>query len=384
MAPLLALALLAVPQLPDDPPRLRTILPNGAVILVERMPKAKTISASLWISSRGTEESAETHGLRHMAEHLMAARPGIDAKLESKGSILLAQTLRDGMQFEVRGPSSEPIDLALETLFAVASPMKVDAERIIVEAKTLVQELALAEGPSLFARAAWSASYGAQGLDPLGNSTAFGQATPARLGNLVSRMLVGSNLVVVVAGPVSIDDTIAKIRPWLSAFPKSAPAPFSARKANSAGDAEVEASGAAVGRAVDAYNDESTLAIFAGALACASEVSNSFVTYTPSIRPGLVTAGQTDGSELTGKLGAASQASFAYTFGKPLAKRWVNRFLQSPSGVTYLRGLLLCQSSDATPEAMLSGIDSLNYRTFEPAWRSWTSPDAVRLNGVFK
>src|SRR5437763_1308721 len=83
-----------------QPPRLRTVLPNQATILVEPVANAHMISLQLWASSRGVEERAETHGLRHLLEHILALGPkrDIDQRLESVGGSLRAKTFRDATQ----------------------------------------------------------------------------------------------------------------------------------------------------------------------------------------------------------------------------------------------------------------------------------------------
>src|SRR5665213_4422706 len=86
----------------DQHPRLRTILPNGAAILVERVPGAKDLSVDLFAASRGTEESPISNGLRHLLEHLIAKGPNgdIDRRLETAGAFLSAETSRDTMCFK--------------------------------------------------------------------------------------------------------------------------------------------------------------------------------------------------------------------------------------------------------------------------------------------
>src|SRR5690242_17678119 len=101
------LAALALAQTPDEPPRLRTVLDNDAVILVEPMPKEPTISVQLFASAKYVPETEATHGFRHLLEHLVAHGDGtIDPKLESQACFMDAETLRDAMQIEFRvGPN---------------------------------------------------------------------------------------------------------------------------------------------------------------------------------------------------------------------------------------------------------------------------------------
>ncbi len=58
------LAAIAIHQVPND--KLRTILPNGAAIYAERMPKQPLISIQLFACCKYTPESVATHGYRHL------------------------------------------------------------------------------------------------------------------------------------------------------------------------------------------------------------------------------------------------------------------------------------------------------------------------------
>src|SRR5688500_7954220 len=100
LAMLSLLAPLCLLQVPiQQPPRLRTVLPSGAIVLVERMPAATSLSVQLFASARAVPESKQTHGWRHLLEHLVARGPkgDIDARLESQGAFMRARTLRDAM-----------------------------------------------------------------------------------------------------------------------------------------------------------------------------------------------------------------------------------------------------------------------------------------------
>src|SRR6476469_6543311 len=100
---MLALAAFTLIALQVQPPRLRTVLSNNSAVLVEPMANEKTISIQLWAASRGVEERPETHGLRHLLEHVLALGPNrdLDQRLETVGGELFARTFRDGTQIEV-------------------------------------------------------------------------------------------------------------------------------------------------------------------------------------------------------------------------------------------------------------------------------------------
>ena len=99
--------LLTLHQVPiQQPPRLRTILGNGAIVLVDRSPGAQTVSIQLFVSSKAVPDTKLNHGLRHLLEHFEARgrKKDLDAKVESAGGFIFAKTLRDGTHYEVLLP----------------------------------------------------------------------------------------------------------------------------------------------------------------------------------------------------------------------------------------------------------------------------------------
>ena len=193
----------------EQPPRLRTILNNGAAVLVEKATGAKTLSLDFFASSRGTEETATTNGLRHLLEHLIARGPkgDLDVKLETAGGFLQAETLRDAMEFKITLPSGQ-LPLGMRIVEQLMQMPVVTPEMIQHEALIIEQEIALRENSSKLSAEAWLTSFGDKGLDVLGNLDVIRNATPAMLdkvhsvpeqmflGNLLDRNkpFIGQNL----------------------------------------------------------------------------------------------------------------------------------------------------------------------------------------------
>ena len=80
-----------------ESPLNRTILGNEAVVLTESFPKSPTVSVQLFVSASATPDTPETHGWRHLIEHLAA--PGrnrdLDRRIESAGGFLSEIPLRE-------------------------------------------------------------------------------------------------------------------------------------------------------------------------------------------------------------------------------------------------------------------------------------------------
>lgn len=380
MLPLLALALGQLPEV-QQPPRLRTILPNGATILVERVPNAPRVWTRLFLSARGAEETSATNGMRHLLEHLVATgRDGtLDARLERAGAFLTPQTLRDATEFDCDAPAGR-LDLALSALGEMLSLRPLTKADVLREAGIVRQEGALMEPSSRIAAAAWGAAYGEAGLAPFGNLDVMRTATPEAVVALHRRLCVGPNLVVVVAGDVDLDKATAAAAAIVRAAPRQEGA-FVARPTGKGGAGEAAANGEARALPVPAYDDGRTVATLAAALAIASELDDAFVIYTPSVRAGLVVLGRTgERSGLDARVAAADPASL-WERGRLLVGAWLRRQTADPGANASLRGLLLAQATDATPDRMREAIDAMDYARFAAAVANFKGPGAVRVKG---
>jgi predicted Zn-dependent peptidase len=49
----------------------RTVLPNGLIVLTERMDYMRSVAMGVWIKSGSRCEPAETNGISHFVEHMV-------------------------------------------------------------------------------------------------------------------------------------------------------------------------------------------------------------------------------------------------------------------------------------------------------------------------
>ncbi|RYG28676.1 insulinase family protein [bacterium] len=201
-ATLLALAI-QVPVI--QPTRLRTVLPSRAVIFAERIPGARSVTAQLWISADPAPETYQTHGWRHLLEHLMARGDGsVDRKLEADGGFLLAETYRTATVFTAIVPKGS-LDVALDALKTVSKFPELTPERIANEANVLAQESRLRSPSDRMASALWEEAYQESGLDPFGNLDTIRATTVDDLRGLYRRLFVMPGLVISVSGDIDLD-----------------------------------------------------------------------------------------------------------------------------------------------------------------------------------
>jgi hypothetical protein len=360
-----------------QPSRLRTLLPNGAVVLVEQRPQAKTICLQLLISSRGTQETQETHGYRHLMEHLEAKGRDheIDQDLETHGAVLTAQTLRDATAYTI---TLRPGDLQLG-LKAMASVMQlgtVTKDGIARESEIIRQEQALEGAPEKVSAMAWTKAYGEDGLDPSGDVETLSHATPEAISRLHKLAFVGPNLVMVVTGNVDLDATTAAVSSVLSFAQGANLAPLPMRNSQPlSGPALVSEESVAL--PVADFNSSQTAARLAAAFGLASQLENAFVTYTPSQRGGLIILGTSPGHNIAQKL-LEVKAPNVFGFGRSLARQWLTRQI-GPDSDGFLRGLLLVQGAGVRPETMLDNLNSMTVQDFSVAVDEFRGKKAVQL-----
>ncbi len=155
----------------------RTALPNGLIILTERMDHLRSVAMGVWIKSGSRCEPAETNGISHFVEHMLfkgtrsRTAQHIAREMDSIGGNLDAFTGKETICFNVKSLADHvPIaldvlsDLVLNPIFAATD---IERERgvILEEIKidednpdVLVHELfhaELLEGPSAGLADSW-------------------------------------------------------------------------------------------------------------------------------------------------------------------------------------------------------------------------------------
>jgi hypothetical protein len=271
------------------------------------------------------------------------------------------------MRIEIRcGP--DQIDAACAALGEVLEPAPASADDIGAELRVMRQELALETDARILASELWLACLGTAGLDPVGSLPSIAAATPELLNGLAKRQFGAQNLVVSIVGPGDVDSfTEAGKRLLASRQPTSDAAWVRRAEGRPARVETRRAEGEARGALVGAFSRAETAWALAAALALASEVGPAFVSYTPSMQPGLIIVGRE--GELSGfgrKIDALTDADVArlYPTGKDLARRWVMGYLDTASGTAFLRGTLVAQALGARPESLLENIARMSAEDF--------------------
>jgi len=128
----------------------RTVLPNGLIVLTERMEHLRSVAMGVWIKSGSRCEPAETNGISHFVEHMLfkgtrsRTAQHIAREMDSIGGNLDAFTGKETICFNVKSLSDHvPIamdvlsDLVLNPTFALAD---IERERGVILEEIKIDE----------------------------------------------------------------------------------------------------------------------------------------------------------------------------------------------------------------------------------------------------
>jgi predicted Zn-dependent peptidase len=206
----------------------RTILPNGLIVLTERMEHMRSVAMGVWIKSGSRCELAESNGISHFVEHMLFKGTGsrsaqrIAREMDSIGGNLDAFTGKETICFNVKSLAEHvPIaldvlaDLVLNPVFAAA---EIERERGVILEEIKIDE----DNPDvlvheLFTQAFWKGH-------PLGWPILGTKATVARLDqqSLFTYhydRFHGGNMIFSAAGNLDHDEFAAAIEHQFSRLP---------------------------------------------------------------------------------------------------------------------------------------------------------------------
>ncbi len=99
----------------------RTVLPNGLIVLTERMDYLRSVAMGVWIKSGSRCEAPETNGISHFVEHMLfkgtrsRSAQRIACEMDSIGGNLDAFTSKETICFNVKS-LSDHVPIALDVL----------------------------------------------------------------------------------------------------------------------------------------------------------------------------------------------------------------------------------------------------------------------------
>jgi len=163
----------------------RTVLPNGLIVLTERMDHLRSVAMGVWIKSGSRGEAAETNGISHFVEHMVfkgtrsRSAQHIAREMDSIGGNLDAFTGKETICFNVKS-LADHVPIALDVLADLVMNPVFASKDIERERGVILEEIKIDEdNPDVLVHELFTQSFWKD--HPLGKPILGTTATVARL-----------------------------------------------------------------------------------------------------------------------------------------------------------------------------------------------------------
>ena len=192
----------------------RTVLPNGLIVLTERMDHLRSVAMGVWIKSGSRCEPAETNGISHFVEHMLfkgtrsRTAQMIAREMDSIGGNLDAFTGKETICFNVKS-LSDHVPIALDVLTDLVLNPTFTSPDIERERGVILEEIKIDEdNPDVLVNELFTQSFWKD--HPLGKPILGTSATVKRLDQQMlfdyhSDRFHGGNIVFSAAGNLDHD-----------------------------------------------------------------------------------------------------------------------------------------------------------------------------------
>ena len=377
-----------------DAPQQKTTLPNGVVLYTEQMPRASGFTLHLFVSTLGHAEPEGEEGHRHFLEHLVAKgrNRDIDARLEVRGLTLTADTLRDGIRFEIEGAPGE-FNSAVQAMMELVAGAEEEngvlanlADELVAKEIAIVdQELAVRTAPKMLTAALWTHAYGNQATDPYGTPEGRASVNADALKAAYMSSFKSTSMTVVAAGKIDAATAIETLKAAFSGLEAADPAEPSQREPGEpVGELYVQnVPGSGRAAFVGSLAEPDTIAVLAAALAIQSDVPGSAAIYTPSPFAGLISVvhPRRNGFATVDRT-VSRDAARLFLTGRSAVIAWIDSIDARPREKARIYGQMLLlergfQLNDLKVRAM-----RLDQASFTTALRKFHSAGCVRVGGM--
>jgi predicted Zn-dependent peptidase len=187
----------------------RTLLPNGLVVISERMPHFRSVSVGIWVKTGSRREPAERNGISHFIEHMVfkgTARRSceeIARTMDSVGGMLDAFTTKELVCFNAK-VLDEHLPLAFDVISDMVLEPMFPAEEIEREKSVVLEEIKMDEDNpealvnEAFLQGVWAGH--ALGRPILGTRETVGNFEQGKVFDWFRRCYVPNEIVVSAAG----------------------------------------------------------------------------------------------------------------------------------------------------------------------------------------
>ena len=209
----------------------RTVLPNGLIILTERMDHLRSVAMGVWIKSGSRCEPAEINGISHFVEHMLfkgtrsRSAQAIAREMDSIGGNLDAFTGKETICFNVKS-LADHVPLALDVLSDLVLNPVFAAPDIERERGVILEEIKIDEdNPDVLVHELFTQSFWKDhplGWPILGTTSTVARLDQNQLFDYHSGRFHAGNMIFSAAGNLDHDQFAASIA---SRFSNLAPGP---------------------------------------------------------------------------------------------------------------------------------------------------------------
>jgi predicted Zn-dependent peptidase len=198
----------------------RTVLPNGLIVLTERMDHLRSVAMGVWIKSGSRCEPAETNGISHFVEHMLfkgtrsRSAQLIAREMDAIGGNLDAFTGKETICFNVKSlgdhvPVAMDIlaDLVLNPVFA---PPDIERERGVILEEIKIDE----DNPDVLVQELFTQSFWKGhplGWPILGTTETVGRMGQQQLFDYHVGRFNGGNMIFSAAGDLEHDQFVQAV-----------------------------------------------------------------------------------------------------------------------------------------------------------------------------
>ncbi len=210
----------------------RTVLPNGLILLTERMEHLRSVAMGAWVTSGSRGETAEINGISHFVEHMVfkgtrsRSAQHIAREMDSIGGNLDAFTGKETICFNVKS-LADHVPIALDVLAdLVLNPVfaSTDIER---ERGVILEEIKIDEdNPDVLVHELFTQSFWKDhplGKPILGTSATVARMDQAKLLDYHAGRFHAGNMVLSAAGNLDHDEFIEAVAAKFSGMPSREP-----------------------------------------------------------------------------------------------------------------------------------------------------------------
>ena len=205
----------------------RTVLPNGLIVLTERMEHLRSVAMGVWIKSGSRCESAEINGISHFVEHMVfkgtrsRSAQHIAREMDSIGGNLDAFTGKETICFNVKS-LAEHVPIALDVLSDLVLNPTFASSDIERERGVILEEIKIDEdNPDVLVHELFTQNFWKDhplGKPILGTTATVGKLDQVNLFDYHQGRFLGGNMIFSAAGNLDHDQFVAAAAEKFSAL----------------------------------------------------------------------------------------------------------------------------------------------------------------------